>query len=113
MSSASAGSRLGASARCVRSSKPLLVCPRNLARQTLINKKKSWKTVHRAFMAANRAAIFSDPEVVDAMIRRFFLQTEIKNGPSASTPGLGAVSLLTSTPSSSFQTINLILSNAR
>ncbi len=58
-------------------------------------------------------AIFSDPEVVDAMLRKFFLQNEIKNGPSASTPGLGAISLLTSSPSSSFQTINLILSNAR
>ncbi len=58
-------------------------------------------------------AIFSDPEVVDSMIRRYFLQTEIANGPSASTPGLGAISLLSSSPSSSFQTINLILSNAR
>lgn len=58
-------------------------------------------------------AIFSDPEVVDGMIRRFFLQTEIKNGPSSTTRGMGAISLLSSSPASSFQTINLILSNAR
>jgi len=58
-------------------------------------------------------AIFNDPEVVDKVIKNFFLQAEIQSGPSSSTRGQGAISLLTSSAASSGQTINLILSNAR
>ena len=54
-------------------------------------------------------AIFADPEKLDDMLRRFFLQREIENGPSPSTPGAAALSVL----STSMQTINLLLSNSR
>ena len=56
--------------------------------------------------------IFADPEVVDDMLRKFFLQSEIANGPSQTTRGVGAISLLSASPASSAQTINLIISNA-
>jgi len=58
-------------------------------------------------------SIFSDPEIIDDVLRRFFLQTEIRNGPSNSTPGMAALSVLSAPPGGSAQAINLILSNAR
>ena len=55
--------------------------------------------------------IFNDPEVVEAVIRRYFLQREIQEGPGPTTRGMGAISMLTATPSSATQSINLLLSN--
>ncbi|MEZ5892657.1 MAG: DUF1217 domain-containing protein [Parvularculaceae bacterium] len=39
-------------------------------------------------------AVFKDPAKVEDALRRFFLQSEIKNGPSASTPGMAALTVL-------------------
>ncbi|MCF6274148.1 MAG: DUF1217 domain-containing protein [Robiginitomaculum sp.] len=38
--------------------------------------------------------IFSDPEILDDMVRRFHLREQINNGPDASTPGFAALSIL-------------------
>ncbi len=65
------------------------------------------------FFGEKSPASFSDPEVVESVLRKFFLQSEIQNGPTSSTRGQGALALLSTSPASSGQTINLILSNAR
>ncbi|MBL4619731.1 MAG: DUF1217 domain-containing protein [Marinicaulis sp.] len=54
--------------------------------------------------------VFSDPEVVDNMIRRFFLFRQVENGPSVTTPGFAALSLLQSNGFGAAANINLILS---
>jgi len=56
--------------------------------------------------------IFKDPEVIDDVIRRFFLTRQVQNGPSASTPGFSALSLLQGNGFGSAANINLILSQA-
>lgn len=59
------------------------------------------------FFGGKSAAVFKDPLKVEDALRRFFLQTEIQNGPSASTPGSAALSIL----SAGGQAQNLFLSN--
>ncbi|MHA7873610.1 MAG: DUF1217 domain-containing protein, partial [Hyphococcus sp.] len=56
--------------------------------------------------------IFEDPDVVSDMIRRFFLSRQIQNGPSASTPGFNAVTLLQGNGLGAAANISLILSQA-
>lgn len=54
--------------------------------------------------------IFSDEGVVNDMIRRFFLTRQIENGPSASTPGFAALTLLQSGGLGAGASQNLFLS---
>jgi len=55
--------------------------------------------------------IFDDPEVIENTIRRFLLRQQIEAGPSASTPGFAAISILNGGLGSSGIT-NLLLSNS-
>jgi hypothetical protein len=54
-------------------------------------------------------AIFKDPVKVEDALRRFFLQTDIQNGPTASTPGMAALTMLSG--GSGDQSANLFTSN--
>lgn len=55
--------------------------------------------------------IFEDPEKIDEAIRRFFLSRQLQNGPSETTPGTAALSLLQTTSGlGAASTIGLILS---
>ncbi|WP_411819870.1 DUF1217 domain-containing protein [Hyphococcus formosus] len=54
-------------------------------------------------------AVFKDPAVVEDALRRFFVFSELENGPTASTPGSAALTLL-SGQSASSQAQNLFLS---
>lgn len=54
--------------------------------------------------------VFKDPEAAETAVRRFLLQEQIANGPTASTPGFAALSILTSNTGSS-SILNLLLSN--
>ncbi len=57
-------------------------------------------------------AVFKDPVKVEDALRRFFLQTEIQNGPTASTPGSAALSILSANGGvSRASALNLFLSN--
>ena len=58
-------------------------------------------------------AVLQDPEMIDRVLKRFFLQTEFQNGPSASTPGIAALNVLSTSTQSSTQSINLLVSNLR
>jgi len=54
--------------------------------------------------------VFKDPEVIETAVRRFLLQEQIANGPSANTPGAAALSIL-SGGTGSGAIFNLLLSN--
>ena len=54
--------------------------------------------------------IFSDPDMVNDIIRRFFLNRQIENGPSVLTPGFGALTLLQNTGLGAGASFNLFLS---
>ncbi len=55
-------------------------------------------------------AIFSDPDNVNQIIRRFFLNRQLESGPGALTPGIGALTLLQSSALGAVSSQNLFLS---
>ncbi|MEQ8178207.1 MAG: DUF1217 domain-containing protein [Amphiplicatus sp.] len=57
-------------------------------------------------------AMFKDPAKIDDAIRRFFLFQQMKSGPSESTPGAAALTLLQSSGLGGASGINLLLSQA-
>jgi len=54
--------------------------------------------------------LFKDPEAIETTIRRFLLQEQVANGPSANTPGSAALSILTGGTSNA-SILNLLISN--
>lgn len=54
--------------------------------------------------------IFSDPDMVNDIIRRFFLNRQLESGPGALTPGFGALTLLQNTGLGAGASLNLFLS---
>ena len=80
----------------------------DLDRQVEVFQKKA-----EALFGSSSPAIFTDPEVVDSALRRFFLQSDIQNGPSPSTPGMAALNILSAPPplGSGAQIANLVISN--
>ena len=58
------------------------------------------------------AAIFEDPEIVDDVLRRFFMFRQLESGPSASTPGYGALTMLQSAAVGGDSITNLLLSQS-
>lgn len=57
-------------------------------------------------------AVFQDPEAVDTVITRFLARAQINAGPTASTPGVAALTLLQGAASFGSSQANLLLSNA-
>jgi len=55
-------------------------------------------------------AILSDPEVLDEVLRRFFLVRQTQNGPTSATPGFSALTLLQSASIGAGATQNLFQS---
>lgn len=55
-------------------------------------------------------AILSDPEVLDEVLRRFFLVRQTQNGPTSTTPGFSALTLLQSATIGAGATQNLFQS---
>lgn len=64
-----------------------------------------------ALFGGKTVDIFKDPEVIDQTIRRFLLTEQLNSGPSSSTPGFAAISILNGGLGSTGIT-NLLLSNA-
>lgn len=54
--------------------------------------------------------VFKDPEAIETAVRRFLLQEQIANGPSANTPGAAALSILTGNTGGA-SILNLLISN--
>jgi uncharacterized protein DUF1217 len=64
----------------------------------------------RSVLGSSDPAQFDDPEVVDEVLRRFFLMRQVESGPSAATPGYGALILLQSQSLGASAIENLLLS---
>lgn len=61
-------------------------------------------------LGSSDPAILSDPDVLDDVLRRFFLIRQTENGPTSSTPGFSALSLLQAAPLGAGATQNLFQS---
>ncbi|MEM8937493.1 MAG: DUF1217 domain-containing protein [Pseudomonadota bacterium] len=61
-------------------------------------------------LGSSSASVFTDPAKVEDTIRRFFLFRQIESGPSATTAGLGALTLLQSSALGGGATVNLFQS---
>lgn len=85
--------------------------PSSVGTVDIDKQKQLFELKFKNLFGADSLSSLSDPEMVDAVLKRFFLQSEIQNGPSASTPGMAAVSILTGLNSTPSQTINLFISN--
>ncbi len=67
----------------------------------------------RDLLGDGSISIFQDPENVETLINTFLARAQAESGPSASTPGFSALSLLqNSNPFSAAGQINLIISNS-
>ncbi len=81
--------------------------PASIGTADIDQQKELFERKANQFFKSKSPSIFKDPVKVEEALRRFFLQSEIQNGPSASTPGSAALSILTG----GGQATNLFLSN--
>ncbi|PQA88865.1 DUF1217 domain-containing protein [Hyphococcus luteus] len=68
--------------------------PSSIGSADIDKQKELFERKADQFFGGKSAAIFKDPVKVEDALRRFFLQSEIANGPSASTPGFAALTVL-------------------
>lgn len=68
--------------------------PSSIGTSDIDQQKELFERKAEQFFGGKSPAIFKDPVKVEDALRRFFLQSEIQNGPTASTPGSAALSLL-------------------
>lgn len=87
--------------------------PSSIGTADIDKQKELFARKAEQFFGGKSPAVFKDPVKVEDALRRFFLYTEIQNGPTASTPGMAALSILGGGGSgvSSAQAANLLLSN--
>jgi Protein of unknown function (DUF1217) len=64
----------------------------------------------RSVLGSSDPAQFEDPEVVDEVLRRFFLMRQVESGPGPGTPGYGALILLQGPSLGASAIENLLLS---
>ncbi len=86
---------------------PDSVAALDLDRQNEIFQEKA-----QSLFGESTVKALEDPENIETMIRRFFLFRQAENGPSALTPGLGALTLLQSSPLTGGGAANFLLSQA-
>jgi hypothetical protein len=89
--------------------------PSSIGSADIDKQKELFERKAQQFFGGKSPSVFKDPLKVEEALRRFFLQTEIQNGPTASTPGAAALSVLTGGNGAlgSASIANLILSNSR
>lgn len=86
--------------------------PDSVATLDLDRQNEIFQERAQALFGESTVEAFQDPENVETMIRRFFLFRQIQSGPSALTPGQGALTLLQSSPLTGGGVANLLLSQA-
>jgi len=84
--------------------------PTSVAQLDVDRQQEIFESRARQVFGDGSPKIFTDPEVIDDAIRRFFLNRQIQNGPSASTPGFTALTLLQGANLGGAATANLFLS---
>lgn len=68
--------------------------PSSIGQADIDKQKELFERKADQFFGGKSPAVFKDPLKIEDALRRFFLQTEINSGPSASTPGSAALTLL-------------------
>lgn len=68
--------------------------PSSIGQADVDKQKELFERKAEQYFGGKSPAVFKDPAKVEDALRRFFLQTEIQNGPTASTPGMAALSIL-------------------
>lgn len=90
--------------------------PSSIGQADIDKQKELFEKKAEQYFGGSSPAVFKDPVKVEQALRRFFLQTEIQNGPSASTPGMAALTVLgggsASGGLSGAALANLLLSNS-
>jgi hypothetical protein len=86
--------------------------PTSLAQIDVDQQKDIFEQKSLALFGEKSIAVFKDPEKVDAVIRRFFLFRQIEAGPSPTTRGAAALTLLQSVAIGGDGAANLFLSQA-
>ncbi len=90
--------------------------PSSIGSADIDKQKELFERKAEQFFGSKSPSVFKDPVKVEDALRRFFLQTEIQNGPSASTPGSAALSVLSGGVAGSGVSgnslMNLFISNA-
>ena len=66
----------------------------------------------QAILGEDSVLAFLDPENVDTVLRRYMAVVQAESGPSSSTPGIGALTLLQSSGLGASSQVGLILSNS-
>ena len=81
--------------------------PTSIGTADIDKQKELFERKAEQIFGGKSPSVFKDPVKVEDALRRFFLQTEIRNGPSESTPGMAALTML----SGGNQSGNLFTSN--
>ena len=85
--------------------------PPQFAQIDIDDQVKTYKQRAQDVLGSDSPDVFTDPEKVDLIVRRFIALTEAESGPSALTPGAGALTLLSFGLGSGAQS-GLVLSNS-
>ncbi len=86
--------------------------PESVAQLDLDKQQEIFADKAQRVFGDSSVAMFTDPAKVDDAIRRFFLFQQMNSGPSASTPGMAALTMLQSSGLGGASGINLLLSQA-
>lgn len=84
--------------------------PQSLSQLDIDKQKEVFERKAQQLLGDKSAAVFADPQVLDKTIRRFFLFRQMEYGPSALTPGAGALTLLQNAALGGAGGVNLLLS---
>lgn len=68
--------------------------PPSVAKLDIDRQQEMFADKAKKFFGSSDPAIFKDPEKIDAVLRRFFVNRQIEKGPSVLTPGYAALTLL-------------------
>lgn len=86
--------------------------PESVAQLDLDKQQEIFADKAQRVFGDKSVVMFTDPAKVDDAIRRFFLFQQMNSGPSASTPGMAALTMLQSSGLGGASGINLLLSQA-
>lgn len=85
--------------------------PSEISQLDIDQQRKIFENKAKKLYGDKSPSVFLNPENVEDTIRRFHVRQEIDRGPSASTPGFAALSILQSSNIGAIGLTNLLLSN--
>lgn len=84
--------------------------PREISQLDIDQQRELFEDKAARILGSSDPAVLSDPEVIDDVLRRFFLTRQAQNGPTSLTPGYSALTLLQGTALGAGATLNLFQS---